>query len=143
MITREKIREEIHDLMEKPMCEKHVELLAQLMYIDEHMHHCDRKKEWGWGNKWVDGMKNADGTVGAHWTMEQVEEVARSQGFKGNTWLLWIAMNAEYSDRCEVYRKHGITSAKMYYDQAVAFWLEDEDAVDEKLWAYYENVVKC
>lgn len=143
MITKAKIREEIEELMEQPLCERNARLMADLIYIDRHMKECHKSKEWGWGNRWVDSMKNADGTTGAHWSMEQVSAVARSRGWDGNTWLLWIAMNAEYSDRCEVYKKHGITDVGVYFDNAVAFWLEDEDAVEDKLWTYYENVVKC
>ena len=143
MVTKEHVKKEIRELMDQPMCRQNVELLANLVYIHRHMDECHREKSWGWGNRWVDGMKNADGTHGAHWTMEQVAEVAERRDWDGNTWLLWIAMNAEYSDRCEVNRKHGMTSADFYFDSAVAFWLEDEDAREEKLWKYYENVVEC
>jgi hypothetical protein len=143
MVTKEKISKEIHELMEQPLCHKNVELLADLIYIHRHMDECRKDDSWGWGNRWVDAMVNADGTHGAHWTMEQVAEVAKMKGFTGNTWLLWIAMNAEYSDRSEVNRKHGMVTVDFYYDSAVAFWLEDDDAVENKLLKYYEHVVKC
>ena len=143
MVTKEMIKEEIHELMEQPLCHRNVETLADLIYIHRHMDECHREQTWGWGNRWVESMRNADGTHGAHWTMEQVSEVAKRKNFTGNTWLLWIAMNAEYSDRCEVNKRHNMTGVDFYFDSAVAFWLEDEDAVEEKLWAYYANVVRC
>lgn len=143
MVTKEKIAEEIHELMEQPLCQRNIELLADLMYIHRHMDGCDRPKEWGWGNKWVESMNNADGSHGAHWTMEQVSEVAKRRNFQGNPWLLWIAMNAEWSDRSVVNVHHNVVGVDYYYDSAVAFWLEDKDAVEDKLWAYYKNVVKC
>lgn len=143
MITKREIKQEIDELMALPVNHRNVELLADLIYIHRHMDECHKDDSWGWGNRWVDAMENADGTHGAHWTMEQVAEVARMKGYTGNTWLLWIAMNAEWSDRCEVNRKHGINTVDFYYDNAVAFWLHDKDAVENKLLAYYENVVKC
>ena len=143
MMTKREIREEIEELMERPMTERNITLLADLIYIHRHMGECSRHKEWGWGNRWVESMENADGTHGAHWTMEQVAELAKAKKFTGNIWELWIAMNAEWSDRCRANQKHGITSPDFYFDSAVAYWLEDKDAVEDKLWAYYENVVKC
>ena len=38
---------------------------------------------------------------------------------------------------------YGITGVDFYFDSAVAFWLEDMDAKPDKLWEYYESVVKC
>lgn len=143
MITKHDIKREIDELMEQPICQRNVSLLADMMYIYRHMDECHKDDSWGWGNRWVDAMENADGTHGAHWTMEQVDAVAKAKGFTGNTWLLWIAMNAEYSDRCEVNKKHGVATADFYYDSAVHFWLEDKDAVKDKLLAYYKHVTKC
>jgi hypothetical protein len=53
-------------------------------------------------------------------------------------------MNAEYSDRAVCNRKHGINDDNIgyYVDAAMAFWLNDSDAVSDKEAAYYEHVVK-
>ena len=53
-----------------------------------------------------------------------------------------VFMNAEYSDRSEINKKHGVTSADYYADSAMAFWLKDKDAVEDKLAAYYAAVVR-
>ncbi len=50
---------------------------------------------------WVKSMENADGTLGAHWTMEQTTAVAKQNGVAFEhiseiDW--WVAMNVAYSD---------------------------------------------
>lgn len=54
----------------------------------------------------------------------------------------WVAMNAVYSDLSEVAERHGVGNDEFYADMAKSFWLCDKDAVEDKLAAYYENVVK-
>ena len=51
-------------------------------------------------------------------------------------------MNAVYSDLSEVAERHGVGNDEFYADMAKSFWLCDKDAVEDKLAAYYENVVK-
>ena len=93
--------------------------------------------------RWVHKMRNADGTRGAHWKIEEVEELLEKKKMHDcDPVEVWVAMNAEYSDRCKVNEKFGITSPEYYLEMAKAFWLEDEDAVPDKLMAYYECIVK-
>jgi len=93
--------------------------------------------------RWVHKMRNADGTRGAHWKIEEVEELLEKKRMHDcDPVEVWVAMNAEYSDRCKVNEKFGITSPEYYLEMAKAFWLEDEDAVPDKLMAYYECIVK-
>lgn len=92
--------------------------------------------------KWMRQMQNADGTHGAHWTMEQVNRIMQQKGLDVNPTEFWAAMNATYSDLCKVASKHGIDNIDFYIDVATAFWLKDKDAVRDKLAAYYEYVVK-
>lgn len=53
----------------------------------------------------------------------------------------WCAMNAVYSDFCEVLMDHGCTGTDLYLDLAKA-WLEDKDAVPDKARVYYECIVE-
>ena len=53
----------------------------------------------------------------------------------------WVAMNATYSDICAASSKHGVDNIDFYTDIATAFWLKDEDAVENNESAYYEHVV--
>lgn len=92
--------------------------------------------------RWVRGMKNADGSTGEHWTMEQTSAIMERHGLRCNPVKFWVAMNAVYSDLSEVAERHGVGNDEFYADMAKSFWLCDKDAVEDKLAAYYENVVK-
>ena len=90
---------------------------------------------------WTRRMKNEDGTTGAHWTMEQAEQVMRQHGIQCEPAEFYAALNMLYSDFCEVFKKHGVNKIDFYADMAKA-WLDDKDAVSDKLSEYYEYVVK-
>lgn len=90
---------------------------------------------------WTRRMKNEDGTTGAHWTMEQAEQVMRQHGIQCEPAEFYAALNMLYSDFCEIFKKHGVNKIDFYADMAKA-WLDDKDAVSDKLSAYYECVVK-
>lgn len=92
--------------------------------------------------EWVDCMVNADGTQGAHWTMEQTEKVRRQKNISAEPLAFWVAMNATYSDLAPLAKKYNVSNLDFFADYAKAFWLHDEDAVPDKLAAYYEAVVK-
>lgn len=93
-------------------------------------------------HEWMHGLQNEDGTKGPHWTMDQVKQVMSQRGVQADPLKMWVAMNAEYSDRCEVNKKHGVNKIDFYFDSALAFWLKDKDAVDDKEAAYFMYVVK-
>lgn len=92
--------------------------------------------------EWVSHMENADGTTGAHWTMEQTENIREKHGIDCDPVKFWVALNATYSDLSKVFQKHNINNIGAYTDFAVAFWLKDQDAVEDKLAAYYTDVVE-
>lgn len=92
--------------------------------------------------EWMAGLRNEDGTTGPHWTLQQVKQVMQQKGVECDPYKLWAAMNAEYSDRCMVNKKHGVNTVDYYLDSAIAFWIKDRDAVDDKLSVYYMDVVK-
>ena len=92
--------------------------------------------------EWMANLHNEDGTKGAHWTLEEVKRVMHQKGIECDPVKLWVAMNAEYSDRHAVNKKHGVDKLDFYVDSAVAYWLQDKDAVKDKLSAYYTYVVK-
>lgn len=93
-------------------------------------------------NDWVDHMENEDGSMGPHWDMEQAQKVMAQREIDGSPVEFWVALNATYSDLCKVFRKYGISNLDAYVDFAKAFWLDDKDAVPNKLAAYYDYVVK-
>lgn len=98
--------------------------------LDEHTAH-----------DWAKKMKNADGSMGAHWTKEQVKPYMQQVGYQGDDIEFWVIMNALYSDYCKVAKKYGVDRPE-YYAELTKAWLEDKDAVHDKAAMYYECVVK-
>lgn len=94
--------------------------------------------------EWVYSMKAADGSKAPKFAYKDVEKMLEEHGWKCDPLEVWVGMNALYSDLCEVNEKFGITGDDKEYwmEAACAFWLDDEDAVDDKLTAYYTHVVK-
>lgn len=92
--------------------------------------------------EWVRHMKNEDGTKGEHWSIDQVKRLLQQKGMEMDPLMVWVAMNAFYSDLCKVNERYGMSSPEYYLDAAVAFWLKDADAVSDKLAVYYDCVTK-
>lgn len=91
--------------------------------------------------EWTKHMINADGTKGPHWSPEEVKQVINQRGLNVDFWPFYAALNAEYSDRCKVNKKYNVNNIDFYVDCTMYFWMEDEDAVDNKTMAYYTFVV--
>lgn len=94
---------------------------------------------------WVDGMKNADGTTGTHWTKDQTTSVAKIAGVMMSHVTpdeFWAAMNMMYSDFSAVADKFNVNKPEFFAELAKAF-LFDKDGPDpeKKLAAYYRSVV--
>lgn len=91
--------------------------------------------------KWTSKMRNEDGTIGAHWNIEQIRQVMAQRGVEYNAAEIFAVMNMLYSDYYKVLKKYGITSADAYLDLALA-WINDADVKANKTMLYYECVVK-
>lgn len=93
--------------------------------------------------EWMRALRNEDGTTGPHWSLEQVKQLLQQRGIQNVDPLrVWVAMNADYSDRVAVNRKYGLDKPDYYLDAALAAWINDKDAVEHKEAAYYMYVVK-
>lgn len=91
--------------------------------------------------EWVNRMKNADGTTGAHFTMEQVRQFMEQQKIQCDELEFYVAINMMYSDYCKVAKRHNCNTMEFYGGMAKAF-LDDKDAQPEKLTRYYEYIAK-
>lgn len=91
--------------------------------------------------EWTQGMKNADGTQGPHWTLEQTTEQMKKHGIKCDEIEFWAVMNSLYSDYCEALKKNNASTMETYVCLAKA-WLEDDDAVEDKASAYFTYIVE-
>lgn len=90
---------------------------------------------------WTKHMKNEDGSTGARWTFDEVQKVMQQYGVDCDPVEFYATMNMLYSDYGKVFKKHNAATVQFYVDMAKAF-LDDEDAVKDKLAQYYRYVVK-
>lgn len=91
--------------------------------------------------KAVENFKNVDGTEGAHWSVEQIDDVIRQYGIKCigfNRWDLYFVMNMLYSDYYNVLGSDTATYVKMS-----KAWFEDPDVSEGKAYRYYMQVAKA
>lgn len=91
--------------------------------------------------EWLKNLKNADGSKGPHWTMDQARTVMEQLGIDCDPLEGWVAMNMLYSDYAEVAKKLGVNNVDFWACMAQAF-LDDEDAREGKLMLYYECIAK-
>lgn len=90
---------------------------------------------------WADQMENADGTHGPHWAMEQTKELQDKKGIGHDPVEFFVTMNMMYSDYCKIAKRYNVNTPDFYASMAKAF-LDDKDAVPDKLAKYYEHVVQ-
>ena len=93
--------------------------------------------------RWTEHMENDDGSMGAHWTLEQTTAVANSIGVHVDPWIWFAALNMEYSDNFEVAQKYGLDRPEYYADLAKAFLFdEDGGGPEAKIAGYYYGIVE-
>lgn len=139
----EKLRERLHELMERPATLGNVEevkLYAKTIRALEKLE-CGETFTKEDALYWVEHMENSDGTTGAQWTMDETSAMAKSMGVYLPGCIWFAAVNMMRSDYCLVARKHGVDKPEFYADMAEAF-LFDKDAgePEEKISAYYHCV---
>lgn len=93
--------------------------------------------------RWTERMENDDGSMGAHWTLEQTTAVANSIGVHVDPWIWFAALNMEYSDNFEVAQKYGLDRPEYYADLAKAFLFDkDGGGPEAKIAGYYHGIVE-
>ena len=93
--------------------------------------------------RWAEHMENDDGSMGAHWTLEQTTAVANSIGVHIDPWVWFAALNMEYSDNFEVAQKYGLDRPEYYADLAKAFLFDkDGGGPEAKIAGYYHGIVE-
>lgn len=93
--------------------------------------------------RWVENMEDGEGVKGGKYTWHQAQQYAMNMGITGQQRLLefYWAMNAMYADYAKVAKKFGVDKPEFYAHLAKCF-IEDPDAVDNKVEEYYNHVVK-
>lgn len=92
---------------------------------------------------WVSNMEDSDGVKGGKYSWHQAQQYAMNMGIIGQQRMLefYWAMNAMYADYHQVAKKFGIDKQDFYACMAKAF-IEDADAVDNKVEEYVKHIVK-
>lgn len=141
----EKLRERLHELMERPATLGNVEevkLYAKTIRALEKLE-CGETFTKEDALYWVEHMENSDGTTGAQWTMDETSAMAKSMGVYLPACIWFAAVNMMRSDYCLVARKHGVDKPEFYADMAQAFLLDkDAGEPEEKISAYYHCIAK-
>lgn len=95
--------------------------------------------------EWTQSMDNADGTKGAHWSIEQTKKLMEQKKELQEFDLpdVFAVINMMYSDYVEVAKKLNVNVIDFYVSMTIA-WLKDTDASagKDKTAVYYEHVVK-
>lgn len=93
--------------------------------------------------RWVEEMEDGEGVRGGKYTWHQAQQYAMNMGITGQQRLMefYWAMNAMYADYHQVAKKFGIDKQDFYACMAKAF-IEDADAVDNKVEEYVKHIVK-
>ena len=83
--------------------------------------------------RWVKGMR----PVGQHWTMEEAEATMKNKDVKSSVADFYTAINMMYNDNYKLVKDN----EQLAIDLAIN-WLEDEDAVTDKMYEYYKHIAK-
>lgn len=83
--------------------------------------------------KWVQEMKPKH----EHWTMEETTNAMASLGYNCNKIDYYVVANMMYNDYYNLVKDDEELALKMAY-----MWLDDEDAVKDKLYEYYRHIPK-
>jgi hypothetical protein len=125
-------REEDYPFDSAPMGEGGIKKLTESIVKENE----DMKKDIF--KKWMENMKNADGTTGPHFSEEQIKNIYKDEKIKEKDIDMEefkVVMNMLYSDYCKILKENGMNSQKLYTDLAVAF-IKDEDAMKHKTLRY-------
>lgn len=145
-----KVREYITKIGENKKVEdmkKLGDMLAEIIYDMKESHHElyeDYKMdlyEMAYGkiitreiaDKWIETMK----PFGKKWTIEETTSAMKSLGSNFRDIDFYVVANMMYNDYYNLVKDDETLALKLAHD-----WLDDEDAIKEKLYCYWKNIVK-
>lgn len=151
MFTKEIVRKEIDEMCQCRVTADSIHQLSCLMNIYDHCRLLPGGNAAVVGEEredgdltpeeihaWVNGMENADGTRGPHWSMTETE-TARTFTPDCEPLKFYAVMNMMYSDYCCAMAKAGGATLELYALLSRAF-LTDPDAQPHKLARYVRDV---
>lgn len=150
---KDKLHAALREIAECPVSMRTVEqaaavtdLLCRLDKLEDHDEPETVEFERTTAMQWAAAMRNADGTTGPHWSMDQTSAIADGMGVQETDiprWAWGVTMNMMYSDYYHVAVEFGLNRPEFYAALAKAFLLDkDGPGPERKLMEYYEHVVK-
>lgn len=88
--------------------------------------------------EWSKGMKNEDGTTGAHWDFEQAESLMARKNLAYKPEQFFLAINLVYALLYSQFKKHGISNIDTYIEFAESIFLNVKDKINDKLNVFYQ-----
>lgn len=148
MFAKKEVLEDIRKFAEDDMTPINTAMLACLMIINDHCALLPGGEETEDGDltaeeihAWVNGMENADGTRGPHWTMSETEAARAGYAPHCNALKFYAVMNMMYSDYCRALDQTGSATLELYALLSKAF-LADPDAQPHKLARYIRHIAR-
>lgn len=149
---KDKLHAALREIAECPVSMRTVEqatavteLLCKLDKLEDH-DEPETEFDRATAMQWAAAMRNADGTTGPHWSMDQTNAIADGMGVQETEiprWAWGVTMNMMYSDYYPVAVEFGLNRPEFYAALAKAFLLDkDGPGPERKLMAYYEHIAK-
>lgn len=108
-------------------------IMCKAMKNMSHMHHEFTEED---AKEWAKHMNPP-----ARWTMEQTTSVMHQRGYNHRPCEFWVVMNALFSDYGKTIIKYNADKPELWADMAHDF-IDDGDAVEDKVAKYWRDVVK-
>ena len=150
----DKLYHKLHEAMEKPVTLGSVEEVGLYAKTIRRLKQLDCRADQPEAEAfdretamhWAERMKNADGSTGPHWTMDQTTAIADSMEIQAPVvprWAWGVTMNMMYSDYYPVAVEFGLNRPEFYAALAKAFLLDkDGPGPERKLMEHYEHIAK-
>lgn len=149
---KDKLQAALREIAECPVSMRTVEqaaavteLLCKLDKLEDH-DEPEAAFDRATAMQWAAAMRNADGTTGPHWSMDQTNAIADGMGVQETEiprWAWGVTMNMMYSDYYPVAVEFGLNRPEFYAALAKAFLLDkDGPGPERKLMEYYEHIAK-
>lgn len=136
-ITIENIEKEIDCILEhKPLTRNNLEEFVLLCRAMKYMGRIHRKFTEEDATEWAKHMDPP-----ARWTMEQTTAVMHQYGYSHKPCEFWVTMNMLFSDYGKTMIKFGADKPEIWASMAHDF-LDDPDAVKDKVGKYWRDIVK-
>lgn len=127
--------EKIEEYFYKLMCKVHTTDSEMATWIKEEL------KEMAYGKiiteecakNWVHSMKD----YGQHWSIEETTSAMETMNYNCDKIEFYVVANMIYNDYYNVVKDNEQIALTMAYD-----WLNDVDAIENKLYEYHKYIVK-